>query len=143
MAGESLRVLGLDVGDSRIGVAVSDPAGIVVTPLPAISRSKLEEDCRAVLRVAQEYLAVVIVVGMPISLNGRMGRQARQVRWFARALAQESPIQVHSQDERFSTIEAERLLRESGHKPSLDKGLRDSASAAVILRSYLDSRASP
>lgn len=141
MAGESLRVLGLDVGESRIGVAVSDSAGVVVTPLPAIRRSRLEEDCRVVLRVAREYFAVIIVVGMPISLNGRMGRQARQVRWFTRALAQESHIQVHSQDERFSTIEAERLLREGGHKPSLEKGLRDSASAAVILRSYLDSRA--
>lgn len=143
MAGESLRILGLDVGESRVGLAVSDSTGIVVTPLPAIKRSRLEEDCRIILSVAQEYSAVSIVVGMPISLNGRMGRQARQVKWFARALAQESHIQVYSQDERFSTIEAERLLKEGGHKPSLEKGLRDSASAAVILRSYLASRANP
>ena len=139
MAGEALRVLGLDVGERRIGVAVGDPTGIVVTPMPAIQRSSLEDDLRAVVRLAGDHEAGIVVVGVPISLSGRIGPQARLVQRFIRALARESPVPVYSQDERFSTVEAERLLREGGHQPSRDKGLRDSASAAVILRAYLDS----
>jgi len=139
MAGEALRVLGLDVGERRIGVAVGDPTGIVVTPMPAIQRSSLEDDLRAVVRLAGDHEAGIVVVGVPISLSGRIGPQARLVQRFIRALAREAPVPVYSQDERFSTVEAERLLREGGHQPSRDKGLRDSASAAVILRAYLDS----
>ena len=139
IGGEALRVLGLDVGERRIGVAVGDPSGIVVTPMPAIQRSSLEEDLKAVVRLTEDHQAMTVVVGIPISLNGRMGRQARQVQRFIQALARESSVPVYSQDERFSTVEAERLLREGGHQPSREKGLRDSASAAVILRAYLDS----
>jgi putative Holliday junction resolvase len=139
IGGEALRVLGLDVGERRIGVAVGDSTGIVVTPQPAIQRSSLEEDLRAVVRLTGEHQAKAVVVGIPISLNGRMGPQARLVQRFIQALAKESPVPVYSQDERFSTVEAERLLREGGHQPSREKGLRDSASAAVILRAYLDS----
>ena len=139
MEGEALRLLGLDVGERRIGVAVGDPEGIVVTPLTAILRSSLDEDLRAVVRLAGDQGVRAVVVGLPISLNGRMGPQARLVQRFIHALARESPVPVYSQDERFSTAEAERLLREAGHHPSREKGLRDSASAAVILRAYLDS----
>jgi putative Holliday junction resolvase len=142
MEGEGLsqrKILGLDVGNSRIGVAIGDASGIVVSPLPAIQRSSLEEDFGAVLRLTEEHGARAVVVGLPISLSGRMGPQARLVRRFIQALAKELPIPVHSQDERFSTVEAERLLHEAGHQPSRGKGLRDSASAAVILRAYIDS----
>ncbi|MFH1560116.1 MAG: Holliday junction resolvase RuvX [Chloroflexota bacterium] len=139
MEGEALRVLGLDVGGRRIGVALSDPTGTLVSPLPAIQRTSLEEDIKAAVRLAEDHQAKAVVVGLPISLNGRMERQARLVQRFIQALAKESPVPVHSQDERFSTVEAERLLREGGHQPSREKGLRDSASAAVILLAYLDS----
>jgi len=138
--GEAIeKVLGLDVGESRIGVAVGDSMGIVVTPMPAIQRSNLEDDLKTVVSLIGEHQAKAVVVGIPISLNGRMGPQARLVKRFIQALARESPVSVHSQDERFSTAEAERLLRQGGHQPSREKGLRDSASAAVILRAYLDS----
>ncbi|MDP6494568.1 MAG: Holliday junction resolvase RuvX [Dehalococcoidia bacterium] len=142
MEGEGLsqrKILGLDVGNSRIGVAIGDASGIVVSPLPAIQRSSLEEDFGAVLRLTEEHGTRAVVVGLPISLSGRMGPQARLVRRFIQALAKELPIPVHSQDERFSTVEAERLLHEAGHQPSRGKGLRDSASAAVILWAYMDS----
>ena len=139
MEGEAIRVLGLDVGERRIGVAVSDPAGIVVSPLPAIQRGSLDDDLRAVVRLVGDQQAKAVVVGIPISLSGRIGPQARLVQRFIQALTQESHVPVYSQDERFSTVEAERLLREGGHQPSREKGLRDSASAAVILRAYLDS----
>lgn len=135
-----MRVLGLDVGERRIGVANSDPTGTIVTPLPAIQRSSLDADLRAVVDVAEKQQAAAIVVGVPISLDGRVGPQARLVRQFTQALAQQSPVPVHAQDERFSTVEAERLLREGGHQPSREKGLRDSAAASVILQGYLDSQ---
>jgi len=140
MEGEALkRILGLDVGESRIGVAVADSSGIIVSPLAAIKRSNLEDDLKAVVRLAEDNDVRAVVVGLPISLNGRMERQARIVRRFILDLAKASPVPVRSQDERFSTAEAERLLRAGGHQPSREKGLRDSASAAVILRAYLDS----
>lgn len=133
------KILGLDVGESRIGVAIADGTGIIVSPLPAIKRSSFEEDFAAVARLAEDNHVRAVVVGLPISLNGRLERQARLIRRFILALAKESSVPVYSQDERFSTAEAERLLREGGHQPSREKGLRDSASAAVILRAYLDS----
>ncbi len=140
MEGETLRFLGLDVGERRIGVALGDPTENIATPLAAVRRVALEDDLRAVVRLASEREAEAIVVGMPLSLDGRVGPQARLVEGFVRALAKESPVPVHTQDERFSTVEAERLLRQAGHQPSREKGLRDSASAAVILQTYLDSR---
>ncbi|MDA0987901.1 MAG: Holliday junction resolvase RuvX [Chloroflexi bacterium] len=140
MEGETLKkVLGLDVGESRIGVAIADGTGIIVSPLPAIKRSSLEEDFKAVARLTEDHEVRAVVVGLPISLNGRLERQARLIRRFILALSKESSVPVYSQDERFSTAEAERLLHEAGHQPSREKGLRDSASAAVILRAYLDS----
>ena len=140
MEGGGLRTLGLDVGERRIGVAVSDPTGTITSPLPAIHRAGLEDDLRAVTRLAEEQEAEAIVVGLPVSLNGRLGPQARRTQEFIRSLSRESPVPVHSHDERFSTVEAERLLRATGRAPSRDKGLRDSAAACVILQAYLDAR---
>ena len=140
MEGRGLRLLGLDVGERRIGAAVSDPTGTIVSPLKAIQRAGLEEDLSAVTGLAVEQGAEAIVVGLPISLNGRMGPQARRIQEFTRVLSDRSTVPVHSQDERFSTVEAERLLRDAGRQPSRDKGLRDSAAACVILQAYLDAR---
>lgn len=143
MERESLRVLGLDVGESRIGVAIGDPTGTIAGPLHAIRRTNPDEDVQAVVRLVADHDARAVVVGLPLSLDGRVGHQARLVRRFIQALRREAPVPVHPQDERFSTVEAERLLRESGQQPSRNKGLTDSASAAVILQSYLDSRRNP
>ena len=139
-SGQDLRMLGLDVGERRIGVARSDPTGTLATPLPFIRRRSLEKDLSVVVELAASQGANAIVVGIPISLNGKVGPQAKVVMAFRDALALVSPVPVYPQDERFSTAEAERLLRESGHEPSREKGLLDSASAAVILQAYLDSK---
>ena len=136
--GPALRLLGLDVGASRIGVAISDPTGAIVSPLDAITRASLDNDLAAIAGLALEHGVAAIVVGLPVSLSGGLGPQGRAVRDFIRALSESSAVPVRSQDERFSTAEAERLLREAGHAPSRNKGLRDSASACVILQSYLD-----
>jgi putative Holliday junction resolvase len=138
-----LRLIGLDVGDKRIGVAISDPTCTISSPLPAINRNTLEKDIKLVLDIAETHNARTIVVGLPISLNGSIGPQAKKIKSFIKDLARSSTIPIESQDERFSTLEAERLLRESGHQPSRNRGLTDSASAAVILQSYIDSQGYP
>lgn len=133
-----LRVLGLDVGERRIGVAVSDPTCTISSPLSPIVRRSPHEDINHIMSVANDNRVKTIVVGLPISLNGILGPQGRRIKQFIKELSTSSDIPVRSQDERFSTVEAQRLLREGGHKPSQNKGLLDSASAAIILQSYLD-----
>ena len=128
------------MGESRIGVAISDPTGTIVSPLAAIKRATLDDDLAAIAGLARDHDAAAIVVGLPISLSGGLGPQGRAVREFVRALSKASSVPVHAQDERFSTVEAERLLREAGHAPSRNKGLRDSAAACVILQAYMDAR---
>jgi putative Holliday junction resolvase len=139
MVKNPLRILGLDVGDKRIGVAVAYSDGIVVRPLDAIQRSFMDDDIGKIVTLINQYNAELVVVGLPISLNGRLGPQARIVKEFTQILSHASPVTVKSHDERFSTIEAKRLLIDSGRKPSRNKGLLDSAAAAVILQAYLES----
>ena len=140
MGRKALRALGLDVGEGRIGVSISDPTGLLSTPLTAITRSSLDSDLAAILDLAKEHSVREIVVGMPLSLNGQFGPQARITEHFLRALSKRASIPIRRWDERFSTQEAERRLREAGAKPSRDRGRLDAAAAAVILQGYLDSR---
>ncbi len=133
-----MSILALDVGDSRIGVAMSE--GFLAAPLTTIHRRNEAVDVREVLRLAEEYGAEEIVVGMPLSLSGQVGPQAKRVARFAEALAEQTSLPIVPVDERYSTVEAERLLRQAGVRPSEEKARVDAAAAAVILQSYLDSR---
>ena len=133
-----MRLLALDVGDRRIGVAVSDSLGILASPVTTIQRRSEERDLRAVLELVAEHEAGGIVVGIPFSLSGERGPQARQVERFRDALAARAGVPVIDQDERYSTVEAERLLRETGAEPSKDRARVDAAAAAVVLQAYLD-----
>ncbi|MBM3944034.1 MAG: Holliday junction resolvase RuvX [SAR202 cluster bacterium] len=132
--------MALDVGERRIGVALSDPLLLLASPLTAITRKSLSSDIEAVLRLASEHEATIIIVGLPISLSGKHGPQAKVTKEFAKALEAQSPVPVKMFDERFSTFEAEQRLRDSGAKPSKDRGRVDAAAAAVILQGYLDKR---
>ncbi len=133
-----MRLLSLDVGDRRIGAALSDPLGITATPLPAIDRSRVPDAAAVVLDLAREHEVSEIVVGLPLTLLGEEAHQALKVREFVRHLESRTGLPVVTVDERFSTQEAERLLRSAGKRSrSRDKGAVDSAAAAVILQSYL------
>ena len=134
-----MRVLALDVGEKRIGVALSDPTGIIATPNTTIQRSGEAADIEAVLSLAMEHGVKEIVVGLPLTLAGRVGTQARQVTRFAAALADRASVPVKTLDERYSTVQAERMMREAGGRPSRNKAAVDAAAAAVILQGYLDS----
>ena len=128
------------MGERRIGLAVSDPGGMLATPLGFIERKHLPRDIAQVVGHALDRGAERIVVGMPLSLNGRVGPQARRVEAFLKALRRRTDLPVDAVDERFSTAEAERLLRQAGRQPSRNRGQADAAAAAVILQGYLDSR---
>ena len=132
-------MLCLDVGERRVGLAISDPAGWMATPLGFIERTRLQVDIARILEYAQDRGAEGIVVGMPLSKNGRVGPQAQRVAAFVKALRRKTDLRLETLDESFSTAEAERLLREAGRKPSRHKGDVDAAAAAVILQEYLDS----
>ena len=135
-----MRILALDVGQKRIGVALSDPGGLLATPLTTLRRRGESSDVKAVLGLADEHGVGEIIVGLPLSLSGHRGAQAQLVDQFTEALAKLAAVPVRSVDERYSSVEAERLLRESGVQPSRNKAQVDAAAAAVILQSHLDSK---
>ena len=132
------QAIALDVGDARIGIAVADPTGLIATPLTALERSTQAADVEGVLQLARDRNAGRIVVGLPLSLDGTRGPQAQKVLRFTEALRAATILPVQTWDERYSTAEAERLLRAAGEEPSRDRARLDSAAAAVILQAYLD-----
>ena len=134
-----MRVLGLDVGDRRIGLALSDPLGILASGLGALERRDLERDIQAILALVEEKQAERIVVGLPKRLDGSLGEQARKVQELASSLSEVSPVPVEYWDERLSTVAAQELLRQAGAKKA-SRGRVDAAAASVILQGYLDAK---
>ncbi len=129
--------LGVDPGDARIGVARSDPSGLLATPVETVPRADGDLARLAVL-VAEEE-AVEVVVGLPRSLSGGEGPAAARVRVFAVSLAREvAPVPVRLCDERLSTVSAESMLRERGRSGRKRRAVVDQAAAVVILQQALD-----
>ena len=136
-----MRVLGLDHGERRIGVAVSDATGTIATPHSVIDRRG--QDVSEVLRsVIDEYDVEVIVVGLPLHLSGDEGASAESARSFAEAVAEATGLPVALQDERFTTVTAEQALLEGGVRRRERREVRDKVAAAVMLQGYLDSKRS-
>jgi len=131
-----MAILGLDVGDKRIGVSLANR--LLAIPLTVIDRTGEEADMKKLLALAREHGAERIVVGLPLSMNGSIGRQAEKVLAFSRSLSEHVDIPVDTWDERLSTVAAERLLLDSGMKREKRKGKRDAMAAAIILQAYLD-----
>lgn len=133
-----MKLLALDVGERRIGLA-SGVAGLGLT-LPAgfLRRRRLALDVQAVLEAARQRQADAIVVGVPYCPGGDDSPQTKQVRGFIRALRKETSLPIHAVDEAFTSMEAEGLLRDAGMEPSRDRGAVDEAAAVLILRRFLD-----
>jgi putative Holliday junction resolvase len=133
----------LDVGERRVGVAISDPIGVVARPLRALVRGSREEDFAAIADLVTDHDVGLVVVGRPLSLDGTEGPQARRVARYAEALAARIPVPVASWDERFTTAAAEEILRrrrsEKERRRARSGGELDAIAAAVMLQSYLDS----
>lgn len=137
------RVLGVDLGARRIGLAVSDPSGTLASPHTILERSgDPAADRRAVVAAARELGATRIVVGLPRSLSGRDGPAARAARAEAEALRADAgpDLTVELHDERFSTVTAQQSVRASGARRKARRKPLDDVAAAVILQSYLESR---
>ncbi len=133
-----MRILGLDIGDRRIGVALSDPTGLLARPLTIIQRKGEEADVAAIVRLVAEHQAGQVLAGLPLSLDGSLGPQAAKVKSFLGKLAPALPVPLETRDERFSTATARELRLASGMKKKKRQAPDDAAAAAVILQSYLD-----
>jgi len=135
---ESGRVLALDLGSKRIGVAISDPLGITAQGLETIQRQNKRKDMEALGRLLQDYAVREIVVGLPLRLSGAEGTQSEKMRRFASDLESHFGVTVHLWDERWTSTEANRLLRET--ELSIQKRGRavDRMAAILILQSWMD-----
>ena len=137
----SSRVLAVDLGDARIGVAVSDLLGMTATPLDPLQAIGPRKDLAQVERVAREWSAETVLIGWPRSLDGSTNERAEQAEAFARELARRNPRwNVELCDERFSTVEAERNLADAGVRGRKRRQKVDGAAAAILLQAYLDGR---
>ena len=135
-----MRLMGLDVGDKRIGIALSDEGALIASPRETLERSGNRKDIRHLLDLARREEVSEIVVGMPFSLDGSLGPQAHKVERFVEALKSETDIRVTTWDERLSTVSAERALLEGDVSRAKRKKTIDRVAAALILQGYLDSK---
>ena len=131
------RYLSLDLGNRRIGLATGGPLGVPVVPVGYVERGTLRNDVDRVLSAAKERDVSGIVVGIPYLLSGEVGEQARLAQGFIRALRRSSEIPVFTVDERYTSAEAEGLLREAGNQPSRSRGAVDATAAVLILERFL------
>ncbi len=133
-------MLGLDVGSKRIGVAVSDPLGITAQGLETIRRRNKRTDLEELGRLVERFAIVEIVVGYPLRLSGQPGAQSEKVQLFAAELEKRFGLPVRLWDERLTSVQANRLLRESEISIRKRGQAVDRLAAVLILQSYLDSR---
>ena len=135
-----MRALGLDVGSKTIGVAMTDEAEIAAHPLTVLARSGNSGDASAVVQLVSEHAITDVVIGMPFELSGKIGHRARRVQEFAQALRAALPaaVNLHEQDERFTTAEAERVLLAADMSRDRRKQVIDQQAATLILQGWLD-----
>ena len=134
-----MRTLGLDYGERRIGVAVSDPTDTFAQPLET-----LKQGDRTLERIAElvgEYDVRRIVVGLPLQMDGRAGPQAERTRAFGAAVGRETGLAVEYLDERLSSVEAKRVLAQAGGRPGRNRERVDRVAAAIVLGTFLDRNA--
>lgn len=140
-----MRILGLDVGDKTVGVAVSDPLGVIATGVTTIDRVGIRKDTGKVIDYIREYGCETVVIGLPLSLDGDDSIQTEKVREFRKMLENKlkssgplSKVRIEWQDERYSTVEAEEVLIEANMSREDRKKIIDRQAAIVILQRYLD-----
>ena len=134
-----MRALGLDIGERRIGVAVSDPTGTVATPLVVLDARTLVRGGAQLRRLMEDYEPALLVVGLPLTLAGEEGPQAAIVKATVRRLLEPLGIPVAYHDERLSSTAANRAMAETGAGEKARRGSVDMVAASLLLQSYLDS----
>ena len=134
------RWLGLDVGEKRIGVAVSDPLGITAQGIKAIERKCVKKDCMHIFSLYDEYDAQGIVVGLPKNMNNTLGFKAEEIQLFVKELLKRREVPIEWIDERLTTVSAERVLLEADVSRNKRKQVVDKLAATFILQTFLDKR---
>jgi len=135
------RIMGLDVGDIRIGVAVSDALGVTAQAVVTIHRKGLERDLKGLKSLCDEYDARRVVIGYPLNMDGSIGPQAEKIKAFADALTSRLELPSVLWDERLTTAEARKVLIRGGMRREKRKDVIDQMAAILILQSYLDAQA--
>ncbi len=133
-----MRYLALDLGERRIGVAISDTTGMLARPLEIFQRTSRAVDFSHISALIHVHQVGAVVMGLPLNMDGTEGRQAAWVRDYSAALAESLAVPIHLWDERLTSEEAADVIRGQGKSPV--KGALDAVAAAVILQSYLDAR---
>ncbi|MBI2831946.1 MAG: Holliday junction resolvase RuvX [Chloroflexi bacterium] len=136
--GSKTRNLGLDVGDRKIGVALSDPDGILASPLTIIDYHDEMAAIKAIVEIVEREKVGHIIIGLPRSMDGSLGEQARKVEGFAERLSSHTVIPIEFRDERLTTVSARRLMKSAGNKKSGKPARDDAIAAAIILQGYID-----
>lgn len=137
-----MRVLGLDYGSRTVGVAISDPTGMIAQPLKTITRereSALRKTLGELAALVAEYQVEKIILGLPLNMDDTEGERAEKTREFAQKLQQRTDVPIQWMDERLTTMQAQEILDESGMKRSEQKRVIDQVAAQLILQTYLDS----
>ena len=134
-----MRILALDHGTVRVGVAVSDELGMIARPLEFIPAEPWEPFLVRLNQLLAELQPEQNIVGLPRNMDGSLGPAAEKVRVFVAKLRETIPIPIRTWDERLTTVQAQRMLHQAGHKAKDQKGKMDQTAAAIILQSYLDS----
>jgi putative Holliday junction resolvase len=133
-----MRKAALDIGDVRIGIATSDMLGIIASGYETYTRKGGEQDLMYITRFCKERQVDTLIVGLPINMDGTEGDRAVKTRAFAEALSAYAGIKIVYQDERLTTVQAERMLIEGGVRRDKRKQVIDKVAATIILQSYLD-----
>ena len=134
------RILALDIGDKRIGVALSDSLGIIATPFTIIERQDEDRDIKAINEIIYKNEVGVIVAGLPLSFDGSIGSQAAKVKDFVEKLANRTKVPVEFRDESLTTSEARKIMLTSRSKKKRQKSHDDDVAAAVLLQAYLEEK---
>jgi len=135
-----ISALGLDVGSKRVGVAGCDRTGLIATGITTVERTSFERDVEQIRQIVNEREVQVLVIGLPYSMDGSLGFQARHVQKFATRLAKALKLPVEYVDERLTSYQAEQMLIAENRSPSRHKGLIDRKAASLILQQWLDIR---
>ena len=136
-----MRAIGIDLGERRIGVAMSDSSGNLATPYEVVLRTgDRAQEHRQIRAIVEEVEAEIVVVGLPLSLDGSEGKAAKAAREEAKAIGQIVSLPLEMHDERFTTVEAERLLKEQGLKAPERRKVVDKVAAAILLQAWMDGR---
>ena len=136
-----MRAVGIDLGEKRIGVAISDSGGSLATPYEVVARTgSRDEDHRRIKAIVEEVEAEILVVGLPLSLDGTEGKAAQGARQEAEAIGQTISVPIELHDERLTTVEAERILKEQGLDAAERRNVVDKVAAAILLQAWMEGR---